>query len=251
MTKPVQGSLFPEAAPAIEAAAQGVISAAAQAIAARGVFHLGLSGGSTPLALFHRLAQSPQSVNWAAVQLWWADERCVPPDHADSNYAAAYSALLQYVAPQAVHRILGERGRVDGANLYEEALRQGLPSGEMDLLLLGMGDDGHTASLFPGAPALDEMQRWAIAVLHRAPPKPLLDRVSLTLPIINRSRHALFLVGGQAKRAVLEEVLRHPGPRSPYPAGRVQAPRVTWLVYDMPGLKILANDPGEQSLPQV
>jgi 6-phosphogluconolactonase len=245
-------SLFPDAPSAVQAAAGRIIAAAAQAIAARGVFHLGLSGGSTPQPLFRRLAELHSDLQWERVHVWWADERCVPPAAEESNYAAAHHLLLRHVAVQAVHRILGEMGCYDAADIYEWELRQHFTdSAGLDLLLLGMGGDGHIASLFPGDAALKETRRLAVAVPHNQPPQPLIDRVSLSLPAINRSRQVLFLLGGESKRQVLQQALAVRGPAAPIPAGQVSAAQVEWLLYDLPGFAMLTSDNILPVAPQV
>ncbi|MEB2288926.1 MAG: 6-phosphogluconolactonase [Anaerolineae bacterium] len=221
-------------------AAGYVVRLAGEAIAARGRFSIGLSGGSTPRALFRRLASPAWAsrIDWARVHVFWGDERCVPPDDAASNYRLARETLLSRVPlpPEHSHRIAGELAPAEAARRYEAELRAFFSSGEsatpqprFDLLLLGMGDDGHTASLFPGTAALHETERWAIENYV-----PRLDswRITLTVPAINAAAHAIFLVSGAAKAETLRAVLH--GPRQPeiYPAQlvRPQAGRLLWLV---------------------
>lgn len=221
-------------------AAGYVTRIAGEAIAARGQFSIGLPGGSTPRALFKRLASPAWAsrIDWARVHVFWGDERCVPPDHAESNYRLARETLLDRVPlpPEHSHRIAGELAPAEAARRYEAELRAFFAGGEpatpqprFDLLLLGMGEDGHTASLFPGTAALREMARWTVENYV-----PRLDswRVTLTIPAINAAAHALFLVSGAAKAETLRAVLH--GPRQPeiYPAQliRPQAGRLLWLV---------------------
>jgi len=178
------------------------------AIGRRGRFLVALSGGRTPIALFRRLAEPAQSahVDWPSVHVLWADERCVPPGDAASNYRGARDALLSQVPvpAQNVHRIEGELPPPVAADLYEDGLRGLLgPDGRLDLVLLGMGADGHTASLFPSHPALTESERWAVAVEGPATP---LWRVTMTLPLINAARCILFLVAGAEKADVMRRV---------------------------------------------
>jgi 6-phosphogluconolactonase len=162
--------------------------------------HIALSGGSTPKAAHERLAT--MGLDWSAVDLWFGDERAVAPDHEHSNYAMAKASLLDRIegAQPRVHRIEGERGHVEAAAAYEEELRgafgEGIP--RLDLLLLGLGPDAHTASLFPGDPALEEGERLVVSV--PAPGMaPLVSRVTLTLPVLNAAREVLFLIAGEDK----------------------------------------------------
>ena len=178
------------------------------AIEARGRLIVALSGGHTPLDLFQRLAEPEQAarVDWSAVHVLWVDERCVPPEDPASNYRAAREALLSHVSIPAsnVHRIQGERPPMEAAEAYEEDVRDLLgPGGRIDLALLGLGADGHTASLFPGHPALAKADRWAIAVETAATPP---WRVTLTLPVLNAARSVLFLVAGAEKADAVRRV---------------------------------------------
>ena len=221
-------------------AADYVVRIADDAIAARGQFIIGLPGGSTPRALFKRLASPAWAsrVDWGRVLVFWGDERCVQPDHAESNFGLARETLLDRVPlpSQHVHRIVGELPPADAARRYEAELHAffaasdpATPQPRFDLLLLGMGDDGHTASLFPGTTALRETARWAVENYV-----PRLDswRVTLTIPAINAAAHILFLVSGAAKAETLRAVLH--GPRQPeiYPAQLIQPQqgRLIWLV---------------------
>jgi 6-phosphogluconolactonase len=180
-------------------------------------FGVALAGGSTPLALYRLLGRRgrltpPGSLPWRDIHLFWGDERLVAPEHPQSNYGAVRHALLEALGLPAanVHRIRGELQTAEAAaDAYEQELRWffGLDPGELprlDLVFLGLGDDGHTASLFPGHPATAERQRLAVAV-HLPPPGP--DRVSLTLPVLNRAAAVVFLVAGAGKRAVLRRLV--------------------------------------------
>lgn len=189
-----------------------------------------LSGGRTPLRAYEHLLGHAAGLSWDHVHLFWGDERCVPPDHPDSNYRHARSALLDAapVPPANVHRIRGEDPPDAAAAAYETEVRaffaaRGDPTPSFDLILLGMGADGHTASLFPGGPELDVTDRFAVA--SRAPVEPH-DRVTLTLPVLSAARHVVFLVTGAEKRDALDRVLA--GDRS-LPAARVDTD-VLWLV---------------------
>lgn len=172
-----------------------------------------LAGGRTPQALYERLAT--QEYDWEALDVFFGDERCVSPDHPDSNFRMASEALLSKV-PARVHRMRGES--CDAAGYEEElraAFRQGVPA--FDLVFLGMGADGHTASLFPGDPALEETRRLVVKVA-----RPDHPRLTLTLPLLSASKLAVFLVSGEEKREALRRVLAG----EEVPAARVAARRV-------------------------
>jgi len=236
----------PPAPPAVEvlpnpdaltvAAAERVVAAASQAIAATGRFVLALSGGSTPRALYQLLATPPYAsrIAWSRVQLFWGDERCVPPDDPSSNFRMTREALLDLVplAPTQIHRIHGEDDPTRAAAAYQLALEatfSGEPRPRLDLSLLGIGDDGHTASLFPGLTAVKERSRWVMAEYV---PKVAMWRVTLTPAALNASASVLFLVAGAGKAPALHQILE--GPRDPdHLPAQVVAPkdgRVTWLV---------------------
>jgi 6-phosphogluconolactonase len=211
-------------------AAQRFAALASSAIAERGRFVVALSGGSTPEPVYALLANEPlvSEVDWGRVQVLWGDERCVPPDHPDSNYRMAFMALLEHVPiPQeSVHRIRGELSPTEAAAVYRVEVREVLgDEGRFDLVLLGMGTDGHTASLFPNTNAIEEREREAVAVYVQ---RLASWRVTLTLPTINAAHDAVFLVSGAAKASVLARV--HAG--EALPAGLVQPEdgRLTWLV---------------------
>jgi 6-phosphogluconolactonase len=184
------------------AAADRVSVLAQDAIAARGRFRLALAGGSTPRALYTRLAAG-RDVDWSRVDVFFGDERSVPPDDAQSNFRMARETLLvpAGVPPENVRRLRGEDQDLDAAaRLYEAALTE-LP---LDLALLGMGADGHTASLFPGTTALDAADRLCVAV---DVPAMATRRLTLTYPPLMASRDLLFLVAGADKATTLHEVL--------------------------------------------
>lgn len=186
-------------------------------------FAVALSGGSTPKAVYQLLAESP--LEWKNIHLFWGDERCVPPDYPDSNYRMTVDSLISHIhiPPQNIHRICGELAPEEAAESYEHELRTYFGEvAHFDLVLLGLGEDGHTASLFPNSFALEERSRWAVAVPHNVPPLPLVPRVTLTLPILNNARHVVFLVSGAAKSARLAEVLRSPIKSPSLPATLVQ-----------------------------
>jgi len=217
-------------------AAELLARIAADAVAARGVAHIALSGGSTPRPLFKLLA-SPEweeRVPWAHTHIWWVDERCVPPDDPNSNYGVAFALLLQHLPVVITHRIRGEESPWEAAYLYEQELAAGfgLWAGawpRFDLILLGMGTDGHTASLFPGTPALAEREH-RVTVGHA--PTPPQDRVSLTLPVLNHAAHVFFLVAGENKGPALTTIFHEDGGDPPLPASLVQPRdgRLLWLL---------------------
>jgi 6-phosphogluconolactonase len=203
----------------VQMAAMGILDAAQKSVAAHGSFSIALSGGSTPRLLYQRLAGTPvvEEMPWAHLQVFWGDERHVPPDHPDSNYRMAREALLDHVPlpPENVHRIPAEVPSAATAAAYADDLRRAfnLEAGEFprfDLILLGMGEDGHTASLFPHTPALGER-----TALVTANPVPKLDttRITLTLPVINNAARVWFLISGGTKAEVLKRVLE--GPEDP------------------------------------
>jgi 6-phosphogluconolactonase len=194
------------------------VTLAAKAVAERGVFFCSLAGGRTPLAGYRVLAapQISSKVNWERTHVFWGDERCVPEGHPDRNDEAALDALLRKVKipSQNIHRV--PAAEPDGAQRYETEMRrvfsssfkESLSSSEIprfDLILLGMGADGHTASLFPGHPAVEEKTRLVVRV--EGAPKPPPARVTFTLPLINAARHVAFLVTGKDKNAALRRVL--------------------------------------------
>ena len=200
-------------------------------------FAVALSGGSTPRALFELLAapENAQHIGWSKVHVFWGDERTVPPDDPDSNYRMTKEALLDHVAlPSSnVHRISGELEPALAAAEYEQTLRGffATRSGKtrFDLILLGIGDDGHTASLFPGTEALNETERLIVA---NHVPKLDTWRITLTAPVINDAAHVAFLVAGTGKAEVLKRVLQ--GPRQPHelPSQLIQPVdgELVWLV---------------------
>src|ERR1700682_542198 len=208
--------LCPDAAAVARAAARFFVEWAWQSIARNGAFRVALAGGSTPRAMYRCLADAEYrlQVDWGKVHIYWGDERGVPPDHPDSNYGMARTELLLRVPipSQNVHRMEAERSDLGrAAESYEELLRKGLERDShgfprFDLILLGMGTDGHTASLFPGTRGVRGTSRW---VSTPKDPHSGLRRMTLTLPVIKAARRVLFLVCGAEKAATLRAVLRH------------------------------------------
>lgn len=222
--------IYADADALARAAAEHFVAQAAKAIAARGRFIVALAGGSTPRSTYALLAGSDFAarVDWPRVHVLWGDERCVPPDHRASNYRMARTALLDKVSiPSAnVHRIRGELPPAQAAAAYESELEAVLGAGgRFDLILLGVGTDGHTASLFPGTPALEERTRW---VVENYVEKLKAWRVTLTLLVINAARQVTFLVSGATKAEPLARILAG----EPLPAARVQPAggKLTWMV---------------------
>lgn len=226
-----------------EAAAQRFVSLAGDAIRPRGEFIVALSGGSTPRSLYQRLAAEPftSKVDWSRVQILWGDERCVPPDDAASNFRMTREALLDHVpVPQAnVHRIRGEHDPSKAATEYERLLRRLLrtpdgppriaPGARIDLVLLGLGEDGHTASIFPGSAVVHQSTSWVRAESVQA---VSMWRITLTPAIINSAAEVVFLVSGGPKAGILRQVLEGP-PRPDALPAQLIAPvngRLLWLI---------------------
>jgi len=225
--------VYPDAASLARAAAEHCVTLAAEAIAARGRFAIALSGGSTPRATYALLAteEFDARVDWSRVHVFWGDERCVPPDHPDSNYRMARQALLDKtsIPTENVHRIRGELPPDQAATAYQAELEAVLGAGgRFDLILLGMGEDGHTASLFPGTAALHEQTRWVVA--HYVD-KLSAWRVTLTPVAINAAAHVTFLISGAGKAERLQEVLDGPHQPDVLPAQIVRPTdgRLLWL----------------------
>ncbi len=218
-------TVLDDAAAVADAAAEAFIDAAARAIAARGRFTVALAGGSTPKATYARLAAMPERVDWQRVEVFFGDERCVPPDHKDSNYRMAREALLDHVPldPAHVHRIAGELPPDEAARAYDALLAR---SGPLDLALLGMGPDGHSASLFPGTSALAERTARVVPVYV-----PKLDawRVTLTAPELSAAREVVITTVGEEKADALAQALE--GPPGSAPVQLVQpAGGARWIV---------------------
>ncbi len=223
------------------AAAEEIVDAASRAIEERGRFTVVLAGGSTPRRTYELLADPGEPfcgrLRWDGVHVFFGDERHVPPDHPDSNYRMAREALLDRVAIGSVHRMRGEEPQAAAAAAsYEAELRRffGLaaaddPPPRLDLVLLGLGPDGHTASLFPGSEALDERRRWAVASFVE---RLGTHRITLTFPVLDRAREVLFLVSGAEKADALAQVFTPAPGSAPVPAARVRPERgaLVWIV---------------------
>ena len=211
----------PDAAALASRAAHYFVEMVSEAVAARGRARIAISGGSTPKAAFQLLADPNQPwrarMPWDSLDLFWVDERTVPPDAPDSNYRITREALLDHVPlrPEQIHRMEGELSPQVAAARYESELRssfrlEGAESPRFDLISLGMGDDGHTASLFPHTEAIHELSRLVVA--NRVPQKDTW-RITLTWPVINHASSVFFLIAGADKAEILREVLT--GPRDP------------------------------------
>lgn len=217
-------------------AADAVLAVIRDAVAERGHATIALSGGTTPALLYRRLAAAGGSAApWDRVRFFFGDERCVAPDAPESNYALALRELLEPldVPVTAVERIEGERRPIEAAaEQYEARLRQqfGTADATFDLVLLGMGADGHTASLFAGSGALEESTRGVVPVMAPAGYAPT-ERITLTLPVILKARAVFFLVTGAGKRSAVRSALTSPSPTHDLPAGRVRPTgRLTWFL---------------------
>ena len=219
-------------------AAEDFILLANNSVACDGRFAVALAGGSTPRSMYSLLALKKyrREVPWEDTHLFWGDERCVPLDHPDSNYRMVHETLLSKISipPENVHRMAGEKAPKLAAREYEAQLKTFFQLDEgalprFDLILLGLGEDGHTASLFPGSEALNETKRLVAANFVE---KLNAHRLTLTLPVLNNAAIVLFLVAGASKAAIVKELL---GPKSgtlSYPAAKVQprGGRLTWLI---------------------
>lgn len=206
--------------------AQRVAELAAQAISARGEFRLALAGGETPRRCYEQLRYLP--VQWRHVQVFFGDERCLPVGDAQRNDTMAFAALLGHVVipPENIHTIAAERGALDAARHYAGLLGHCAP---LDLVLLGMGEDGHTASLFPENPATESGDA-AVAVFDA--PKPPAQRVSLGLKTLQQARHRIFLVAGAGKRAALQAIIE---------GAALPAARVGWAEWHVDRAAMLQN----------
>jgi len=222
----------------------------------RGVAHVALSGGTSPKRTYELLAR--EQADWTGIEVWFADERCVPPDSEDSNYRLAAETLLEPagIPPVQVHRMEGELGPLEGARRYAEALRAhvspeseeapakrasplrgdssdpvpgepGIPA--LDLIVLGIGPDGHVASLFPGADTLEEGGQ-ALCLSVRDSPKPPAERITLSLPVLRAARRCLLLASGAGKADALSAMLADPSRH--VPASLLRRDRLTVIVDD-------------------
>lgn len=231
MSTPVTSPVIVRTRNFVADAAAHIISVGNAAIQARGLFRLGLAGGNTPKVIYEALAAQPTCLPWEKVQITFGDERSVPPEDSASNYRMANESLLSKV-PIPTGNIFRIRGEIApdvaaqecAAQLAAVAARFNEPLYAHDLLLLGLGEDGHTASLFPGSTALAETTKSVIPAFG---PKPPPQRVSFTFPLINAAREVAFLVNDPSKEPVIQEVLQ-----GQHPAGKVRPNNgiVTWFI---------------------
>jgi 6-phosphogluconolactonase len=224
-----------DAAAVARETAERFVAAAAAAIAERGRFSVALSGGSTPKAVYPLLVSQPlvSRVDWSRVEFFWGDDRSVPPDDPESNFGVAQQMLISHlpgVGPDSVHRMPADAADRDAAAAaYADEIVRVLGGSSsqppvFDLVWLGMGADGHTASLFPDSEALDVSDRWVVA---NWAPRLASWRMTLTFPVLDAARQALFVVTGGDMADALRQVRSG---SSELPAGRVDAERTIWLV---------------------
>ena len=228
-------TVLPDSPSACRAVADRFVELATEAIEARGVFRVALSGGGTPKSVYPLLLEPERrdEVDWSRVEFFWGDERTVPPDDPESNFGVAYHMLIAQlpdVRQDRIHRMQAEAPDLHAAALsYESELRlafgaRGDEPPAFDLIWLGMGPDGHTASLFPGSEALDETERW---VVGNWAPHPQAWRMTLTFPVLNAARAVIFAVEGANKADAIRRI-REGG--SGLPAERVSGEQVEWII---------------------
>jgi 6-phosphogluconolactonase len=219
-------------------AAEEIAHFAGEAICTHGEFNLCLTGGATPASTYELLAtRFHLSVDWKEVQFFWGDERCVPPDDPSSNFGMANRTMLSKLVlrPEQVHRMRGEEEPALAAQQYERELRDffrleepgDFPS--FNLMLLGLGENAHVASLFPHHPALHEKNRLVVAVEVEATPS---RRLSLTIPVINSAERVMFVVSGETKAEAVRNILQGPADPEQYPAQFVKphSGEIVWLI---------------------
>jgi 6-phosphogluconolactonase len=229
-------------------AAQQFIAVANDAVTRSGRFTVALSGGSTPRALYSLLASADYrgQINWRCVHLFWGDERCVPPDHTESNYSMVHEALLSKIQmpPENIHRMTGEKEPRLAASEYEDELRRffQLSPGQLprfDLILLGLGEDGHTASLFPGTAALND-DKHLVATVYVERLKA--HRLTITLPVINTGAQVSFLIAGESKSAIVKALLGGDANPTRYPAAKIipASGKLAWFITQDAGSRLVA-----------
>ena len=234
---------FPDTGAMNRAAFDLIAELAREAVAKRAVFTLALSGGSTPAGLFSLFAEESNRrlIPWLMTHVFWADERCVPPTHPDSNYKMAYDLFLGALGlpERAIHRIKGEDDPEKAAEDYSREMEtlfseRSINNGSVpvfDCILLGLGGDGHTASLFPGSPALTETKSPAVAN-DAGPGIEPRNRITMTYPVLNAARNVIFLVSGESKREVLRAVTGENKGKSGFPAAGVEPAGGLYWLYD-------------------
>jgi 6-phosphogluconolactonase len=251
----IEYKVVADAAALAAEAAERFTSTAEKAAAQRGRARIAISGGSTPKAAFALLADPARPwlkrMPWEKLELFWVDERCVPPDHADSNYRMTREALLDKVPlkPEQVHRMEGELEPAVAAARYESLLRnafrlEGAESPRFDLVALGMGPDGHTASLFPHTEAIHEMGRLVTA--NHVPQQKDSWRLTLTWPVIDQASSVFFLIGGADKAQILYEVLTEPQDPERLPSQLIRpSSGILTLILDQAAAALLPATDGE------
>ena len=246
-------TVYPDSQRFVEGAADFIVELATQAIAERGRFTIALSGGGTPRPIYARLATAGfgERLDWSRTHLFFGDERCVPPEDPRSNYRMVRETLLDQVSlpPDNIHRIQGEIDPAQAALIYEQELHRLFRTASFpafDLICLGMGDNGHTASLFPGTAALREQTRWVVPQYVEVMSA---WRVTLTAPLINAARNLVFLVEGAGKAEMLQRVLEGPYQPDVLPAQLIQPVngQLHWLVDGAAAAKVKAARFGEST----
>lgn len=238
-------AIYPDTDSLSHEAAQYIVRVAQESIVTHGRFTLALSGGNTPKKLYGLLGEEPYAsqIDWNLVEIFWSDERCVPPDSPDSNYRMAQEVLLSKVPIPAsqIHRVPAEEADRAAASLkYAQEMQRVFGTSRVpsfDLIQLGMGPEGHTASLFPHQPSLHEQQRLVMPVTVPKPPPP---RLTFTPPLLNAATRVLFLVTGADKVDAVQAVLEGDHQPDEYPAQIVQPPRgdVTWMLDNAAAAKL-------------
>lgn len=235
-----------------EAVARLFVQQARHAIQAQDRFVVALAGGHTPERTYQLLAQPlfRDQVPWAKVHVFWGDERCVPPDDPRSNVRMAHRALLDSVPipPEQIHPIFCDQNPQQGAEKYEALLQESFAGGPpcFDLILLGLGENGHTASIFPGTPAVEEQEHWVIAVYVA---EQAMWRVTLTPPLINQAAMVAFLVAGTAKARILQRVLDGPFEPHTLPAQLIQpaSGNLYWIIDREASQQLVKSNKGYSS----
>lgn len=236
--------ILPDKEALIRFAAERIVRLVNATLEVNETFSLALCGGSTPYPVYELIGKEfASSIDWKRVHIWWGDERCVPIDHEENNYHNTRHVLLDHISiPESnVHRIRGEDEPHSAAVAYEQELRALLGNDEQlfDLNLLGMGEDGHIASLFPGSAALHEQERWLVA--HHVEAKGNMWRITTTFPAILKSANIMFLISGAGKADALKEVMQGADNPDQYPAQRIARsghPHIVWVVDEVAASKL-------------
>ncbi len=237
--------VFPDINALSRAAARLFKAIADTSIDRKGSCRAAISGGSTPKKLFSLFAaEYGKNIAWKNVYIFWADERCVPEGEDESNYKHADMLWISKVSiPKTnIYRIQGDNDPEEEAQRYEQSMKKAFNTQDIplfDVILLGMGGDGHTASLFPESESLAEDSRLVIPVYDK---KLKHNRITMTLPVLNNARHIMFLISGRSKARVLSEIIEDPDKKQHYPAGMIQAVHgdIRWLV-DSEAASLLTN----------